>query len=214
MNITDLVDKILDIKLRNPIPIATGKTFKGLEIEKKRHRAKIHYNTIMNWIESTKILNDERIEFLETQIDRFEAYCFNSEIYATPKIVEDHNEYENLINNLRSKLKQSIRKAYSTAIVKLLAEKSYKANKLNFKHETGVDDDRFINIFITHTPGTNKLIIDYIGATPLDSKKIEFDFPYLESNSSIPNIYKLEDIFEGIIHMFKINVEYKVLELL
>jgi hypothetical protein len=209
MILIDLVDIILDI---NPIEIATGKAKKKRELEKKRHKAKIHYNAIMNWIDSTKILNDERIEFLEAEIERFEYYCFNVNIYATPRIIKDHNEYEHLINNLRTKLKQSIRKAYSRAIVNLLAEKSYRANKLNFKKETGIEDNTFINIFITHT--NNKLIIEFIGNNPLDSKKLEFDFPYLDSNPSIPNVYKLEEIFENIIYMFKLNVEYKALEVL
>jgi hypothetical protein len=205
------VNKILSAILRNPID--HHKRVLDINNNQMKIRLSVHYNHLNKWIEST-INNpnanylDERIELIRNEIDRFEN------LYPEPN-------FKVLSEQMEIKFKQLVRKANFNSVVNILVNHSFKSKKLDVKKLTGLMDDSFINMFITHKitilkNGTKKenLIIQYIANDPFESKKLIFDFPYNKQNNELPDLERLNNIFTSILNNFKIKITYKPIDYL
>ena len=190
-----------------------------LQIDYERHKTRviIHADAIDRWIDTSldvKHFND-RVKMLENDIQYFENLYTNKEFskktlyskFADPT-------YLLLVEKLRRKLKSEARKAYAESIIKNMAEKSFKSKGLSFKQETGIESNKFKNIVIYHNVETDKLIIHYVANSPLKSKNFYFDYPYLESNTNVPNISRVQSIIQDIVNNYNIEIEYQPLEIL
>lgn len=205
------VNKILNAILRNPIE--HHKRILEFDNNQMKNRLSIHYNNLNKWIEST-INNpnanylDERIELIRNEIDRF------GNLYP-------ESNFKVLSEQMEIKFKQLVRKANFNSVVNILVNHSFKSKKLDVKKITGLIDDSFINMYITHKVtifknGSKKedLIIQYVANEPFESKKIIFDFPYNKQNKELPDLEKLNNIFTTILNNFKIKINYKPIDYL
>lgn len=177
-------------------PLLQNKRRMEIDWKRTRNEANIHFQNVEKWISSTLILDKDRLEILENEIKRFQS------LYPI---------HEDLIEILNIKLKVSKRMAFQQAVVKLIAEKTYLSNKLNFKVESGVIDYSFDNLYITHLKNENKILFEYIDYDGIINKLL-LDFPYIKNNKKVPDVKKLEMIIKRALEYFKIKIEEKQLE--